>query len=57
LVVRPHHAEGFVDAQMKGVTHAPGDMPTEGAQATRQRAPGLRPAFFDCRCFRPVTYC
>jgi hypothetical protein len=30
-----HHAEGLLDAQAKGVAHAPGDMPTEGAQATR----------------------
>jgi hypothetical protein len=47
LVVGPHHAEGLLDAQVKSVTHAPGDMPTEGTQETRQRAPGLRLAFFD----------
>jgi hypothetical protein len=29
------------------MVHAPGDMPTEGAQATRQRAPGLHLAFFN----------
>jgi hypothetical protein len=45
--VGPHHAEGLLDAQVKGAAHAPGDMPTEGTQATRQRAPGLRLAFFD----------
>jgi hypothetical protein len=36
-----------MDAQVKGATHAPGNMPTEGTQATRRRAPGLRLAFFD----------
>jgi hypothetical protein len=32
---------------MKGAEHALGDVPAEGAQATRQRAPGLRLAFFN----------
>jgi hypothetical protein len=32
---------------VKGATHAPGDVPTKGTQATRRRAPGLRLAFFD----------
>jgi hypothetical protein len=42
-----HHAEGLLDAQVKGAAHAPGDMPTEGAQVTRQRAPGLHLTFFN----------
>jgi hypothetical protein len=42
-----HHAEGLLDAQVKGMAHVRGDMPTKGAQATRQRAPGLRLAFFN----------
>jgi hypothetical protein len=41
-----HHAEGLLDAQVKGAAHAPQDMPTKGTQATRQRAPVLRLAFF-----------
>jgi hypothetical protein len=28
--VGPHHAEGLLDAQEKGVAHAPRDMPAEG---------------------------
>jgi hypothetical protein len=47
LVVRSHHAKGLLDAQVKGVAHAPGDMPAEGAEATRHRAPSLRLAFLD----------
>jgi hypothetical protein len=43
-----HHAEGLLDTQVKGAEHAPRDMPPEGTQATRQRAPGLRLAFLDC---------
>jgi hypothetical protein len=42
-----HHAKGLLDAKMKGVMHALGDVPTEGALATRQRALGLRLAFFN----------
>jgi hypothetical protein len=42
-----HHAEGLLDAQVKGAAHALGNMPTEGVQATRQRAPGLRFAIFN----------
>jgi hypothetical protein len=42
-----HHAKGLLDAQVKGAAHALRDMPTEGAQATRQRAPGLRLALFN----------
>jgi hypothetical protein len=45
--VRPHYAEGLLDAQVKGSAHAPRDVPAEGTQATRQRAPGLRFAFLD----------
>jgi hypothetical protein len=37
----PHHTEGLPDAKMEGVAHALRDMPPEGAQAARQRAPGL----------------
>jgi hypothetical protein len=40
-----HHAEGLPHAQVKGAAHALGDVPAEGALATRQRAPGLRLAF------------
>jgi hypothetical protein len=40
-----YHTEGL--AQVKGAAHALGDVPTDGAQATRQRAPGLRLAFFN----------
>jgi hypothetical protein len=36
-----------MDAQVKGATHAPGDMPTKGTQETHQQAPSLRLAFFD----------
>jgi hypothetical protein len=32
---------------VKGATHAPGNMPTEGAEATQHRAPSLRLAFLD----------
>jgi hypothetical protein len=42
-----HHAEGLLDAQVKGVAHALGDMPPKGAQATRQRTLGLRHALLD----------
>jgi hypothetical protein len=45
--VGPHHAEGLLDAQVKGAAHAPRDMPAEGTQATRQRALGLRFTFLD----------
>jgi hypothetical protein len=47
LVVRRHHAESLLDAQVKGATHAPGDMSTEGTEATHHRAPSLRLAFLD----------
>jgi hypothetical protein len=42
-----HHSKGLFDALVKGVAHALGDMPTKGAQATSQRAPGLCHAFFN----------
>jgi hypothetical protein len=42
-----HHAEGLIDAQVKGAVHALGNMPTVGEQATRQQTPGLRLAFFN----------
>jgi hypothetical protein len=42
-----HHAKSLLDAQMKGAAHALGDVPAEGAQATRQRAPDLRLTFFN----------
>jgi hypothetical protein len=32
---------------VKGAAHAPGDVPTKGAEAARHRAPGLRLAFLD----------
>jgi hypothetical protein len=47
LVVRRHHAESLLDAQMKSAMHAPGDMPAESTKATRHRAPSLRLAFLD----------
>jgi hypothetical protein len=31
LVVGRHHAKGLLDAQVKGVAHALGDVPAEGA--------------------------
>jgi hypothetical protein len=37
----PHHAEGLPDTMMEGTSHALGDVPPEGMQAARQRAPGL----------------
>jgi hypothetical protein len=42
-----HHAESLLDAQVKGATHAPGDMPTEGMEVTRYRAPSPSLAFLD----------
>jgi hypothetical protein len=36
-----------LDPQVKGATHALGDMPAEGAEMTRHGAPGLRLAFFN----------
>jgi hypothetical protein len=35
LVVGNHHTEGLLDAQVKSVAHALGDVPAEGAEATR----------------------
>jgi hypothetical protein len=46
-VVRNHHAKGFLDSQVKGATHALGDVPAEGAETTRHGAPGLCLAFFN----------
>jgi hypothetical protein len=43
----PHHAEGLLDAKVEGTAHALGDVPPEGAQVARQRAPGLRLALLD----------
>jgi hypothetical protein len=45
--MRSHHAEGLLDAQVKGAAHALGDVPAEGAEATCHRAPGLHLAFLD----------
>jgi hypothetical protein len=42
-----HNAESLLDAQVKGAAHAPGDMPTEGAEATCYRPPSLRLPFLD----------
>jgi hypothetical protein len=47
LLMRSHHAEGFLDTQVKGAAHALGDVPGEGAKATCHRAPGLHLAFLD----------
>jgi hypothetical protein len=47
LVVGDHHAEGLLDAQVKGTAQALGNMPAEGAKATRHRAPGLHIDLFD----------
>jgi hypothetical protein len=47
LVVGRHHAKGLLDAQVRGAANAPGNMPAEGAEATRHRAPSLRLAFLD----------
>jgi hypothetical protein len=45
--MRSHHAEGFLDTQVKGAPHALSDVLAEGAEATCHRAPGLRLAFLD----------
>jgi hypothetical protein len=45
--MEPHHAEGLPDTKMEGAAHALGDMPPEGTQAARQRAPGLCLALLD----------
>jgi hypothetical protein len=42
-----HHTKGLLDSQTKGTAHALRDVPAESTQATRQRAPGLRLAFFN----------
>jgi hypothetical protein len=47
LVVGGHHAKGFLKSQVKGMVHALGNVPTEGADATRHRAPGLHVALLN----------
>jgi hypothetical protein len=47
LVVGGHHAKGFLNSQVKGAAHAPGNVPTEGMKETRHRALGLRLALHD----------
>jgi hypothetical protein len=42
-----HHTKRLLDTQVKGVTHSPSDVPTEGAEASHHRAPGLHLAFLD----------
>jgi hypothetical protein len=44
---RDHHAEGLLDAQVKGAVQALGDMPTEGVKATHHQAPGLHVTLLD----------
>jgi hypothetical protein len=34
LVVRRHHAEGFLNTQVKGAAHVLGNVPAEGTEAT-----------------------
>jgi hypothetical protein len=46
-VVRRHHAKGFLDRQVQGTVHTPGNMPSQGAEATLHGVPGLRFAFLD----------
>jgi hypothetical protein len=36
LVMRPHHSEILLDAEVQSPAHAPGDVPAEGAQAASQ---------------------
>jgi hypothetical protein len=47
LVVERHHVEGLLDTLVKGTAHALGNVPAEGAEATRHRAPDLHLAFLD----------
>jgi hypothetical protein len=42
-----HHAKGFLNSQVKGMAHALGNVPAEGAEATRHRAPSLHFALLD----------
>jgi hypothetical protein len=42
-----HHTKRLLDTQVKGAAHAPGDVPTEGAEAARHRGPSLCLAFLD----------
>jgi hypothetical protein len=39
--VGSHHTERLLDTQVKGVAHALGDVPTEGAETVLHRAPSL----------------
>jgi hypothetical protein len=45
--VGSHHVESLLDTQVKGAAHAPGNVPTEGAEATHHRAPSFRLALLD----------
>jgi hypothetical protein len=47
LVVGSHHAEGFLNTQVKGTAHALGNVPAKGTKATRHGAPGLHLAFLN----------
>jgi hypothetical protein len=42
-----HYANSLLHPQVKGVAHALGDVPAEGAKTTRHGAPDLRLAFFN----------
>jgi hypothetical protein len=42
-----YHTKRLLDTQVKGAAHAPGNVPTEGTEAARHRAPSLRLAFLD----------
>jgi hypothetical protein len=39
--VGSHHTERLLDTQVKGVAHALGDVPTEGAETALHRPPSL----------------
>jgi hypothetical protein len=45
--VRHHYAKGLLDPQMKGTPHTLGDVPAQGAEATRHGALGLCFAFLN----------
>jgi hypothetical protein len=47
LIVGGHHAKHLLHTQVKGPAHTLGDVPTEGAEAARHRAPSLRLAFLN----------
>jgi hypothetical protein len=42
-----YHTKRLLDTQVKGAAHAPGDVPTKGAEAARHRALSMRLAFLD----------